>query len=56
MSNDTIATLATCVVAMFGIQAWTIYCLVRLVITGHGVFERKRDYDKTQPRIFGVER
>jgi hypothetical protein len=57
MSEETIKNIAWVVVLMFGIQSFSLYALVRLMITGRAMFERKeRDRDHERPsREIGLD-
>lgn len=41
MTDETVKTLVWAVVFLFAIQSFTSYAIVRLFITGKGIFERR---------------
>lgn len=53
MSENTITTIVWGVVAVAGIQAWTVYALVHLFVTGRALFTvRKPDEaQRTRSRL-----
>lgn len=46
MSDETIRTVCWAVCVLAAIQAFSIYCVVRLAVTGKAMFERR---DHTEP-------
>lgn len=45
MNENTVVTLAWSVVAIFGISQFTIYSLVRLIVTGKPIFQAKGEQE-----------
>lgn len=53
MSDETIRTVCWAVCFLAAIQAFSIYCVVRLAITGRALFERRDDVRPQDVRRIG---
>lgn len=56
MSENTITTMCWTVAVLFISQAVSFYCVVRLLVTGRGVFERRAERPEStdSSRILGM--
>ena len=56
MSENTITTICWTVAVLFISQAVSCYCVVRLLVTGRGVFERRTERPESadSSRILGM--
>lgn len=57
MSDETIRTLAWTVTFIFAIHAGVVYALVRFLITGKAIFERREQQDNVTRihRVSGMD-
>lgn len=57
LTEDTIKTLIWAVVFVFAVQGIWTYCVLRLLVTGHGIMNRsKSELDDKRLLHWGTER
>lgn len=56
MNEETVKTIAWTLTMIFGMQGAVIYAVIRLLVTGRTIFERREPERETRGRLVGMER